>query len=194
MTGFLKRITPTGTDGLLNAPVIGSAVMLLLFVHAMFVKVVIHPFFYTPYCLVPLLLPGGALSAYALLRVARGKAHGRVGPGGIFALLLLPFFGAACLWMVAAKTPAWTAALLFGEPHSEIREFHVRSHGGKGCDYRAHVVDHLRLLPSYFCVPEPFGTHYLGQRITVRLSGEQTWLGFRISHYEHVPGDQVPSP
>ena len=192
MTGFLKRITPTGTDGLLNAPVIGSAVMLLLFVHAMFVKVVIHPFFYTPYCLVPLLLPGGALSAYALLRVARGKAHGRVGPGGVFALLLLPFFGAACLWMVAAKTPAWTAALLFGEPHSEVREFEIRRPGGKGCAYRAEVTDDLRLYPAYLCVSGAFASDYDRQRVPLRLTGERTPLGFRITHFEHVSNDQGP--
>jgi len=44
------------------------------------------------------------------------------------------------------------------------------------------------------CAREAFATQYLGQRVQFRLSGERTSLGFRISHYKHLPASRVPLP
>ncbi len=192
MTTLLKRLIPTGTDGLLNAPVLTSFATLVLFVHALFVDVVIHPFFSTVYCFVPLLIPGGALSAIALWRIARKRARAPVGPGGVLALLLLPFFLAVVYWPVLAKTPAWIAAIAFGTPHSEVREFDIGTFGGKGCRSRAKPADDLRLMPRYLCVSESFAYEYDRQRVQLRLRGERTPLGFRIAHFEHVTTNGVP--
>lgn len=192
MTTLLKRLIPTGTDELLKAPVLIAFATLFLFIHALIVDVVIHPFFFTVDCFVLLLIPGGALSSVALWRIARKRNRIPVGPGGVLALLCLPFFLAVVYWLVLAKTPAWIAAIAFGTPHSEVREFDIGTFGGKGCRSRARPVDDLRLQPHYLCVTEDFADQYDRQRVQLRLQGERTPLGFRIAHFEHVAANGVP--
>lgn len=186
MKKLLDFLVPDGSRHLLNAHALIAVATLALVVHALWVDVVIHPIFFTPYCIILLLVPGGALTAFALLRIARGKARRAIGPGEIVALLLVPpVLGAAVSWPVLAKTPAWLAAVAFGAPHAEVREFDIRTPGGKGCPYRAEVVDDLRLYPAYLCVSQAFATQYDRQRVRLRLTGDLTPLGFRITHIEH---------
>lgn len=187
MRKFLDTLVPDGSRHLLNAPALIAIVTLALFIHALWIDVVIHPFFFSPYCLLPLLVPGAALSAFALQRHARGRGRPSVGPGGVIALLLVPpLLGAAVSWPVLAKTPAWLAAVAFGAPHAEVREFEIRTPGGKGCAHRAEVVDDLRLYPAYLCVSGDFAARYDRQRVPLRLSGDRTALGFRITRFEHA--------
>jgi hypothetical protein len=187
MKKILDFLVPDGSRHLLNAPALIALATLALFVHALWVDVVIHPVFFTPYCIFLLLVPGGALSAFALLRIARGKARRAIGPGEIIALLLVPpLLGAVVAWPVLAKTPAWLAAVAFGAPHVEVREFEVRTPGGRGgCAHRAQVVDGLRLYPGYLCVTDSFARRYDRQRVLLRLTGDRTPLGFRITQREH---------
>ena len=185
MRRLLDFLVPDGARHLLNAQALIAIATVALFVHALWLDVVIHPFFFTPYCIALLLLPGGALTAFALLQLSRGKGRGPVGPGGVIALLLLPpLLGAAVAWPVLAKTPAWLAAVAFGEPHTEVRAFEIRTPGGKGCANRAEVVDGIRLYPGYLCVSEGFATRYDRQRVLLRLTGDRTPLGFRITRFE----------
>ena len=187
MRRLLDFLVPDGARHLLNAQALIAIATVALFVHALWLDVVIHPFFFTPYCIALLLLPGGALTAFALLQLSRGKGRGPVGPGGVIALLLLPpLLGAAVAWPVLAKTPAWLAAVAFGEPHTEVREFEIRTPGGKGgCVHRAQVVDDLRLYPDYLCVSAAFAAQYDRQQVPLRLIGTRTPLGFRITRFEH---------
>lgn len=52
----------------------------------------------------------------------------------------------------------------------------------------------LACMLLQLCAREAFATQYLGQRVQFRLSGERTSLGFRISHYKHLPASRVPLP
>ena len=185
MTTLLERLVPLETKYWLNTQTLIAFTTFALFVHAVLVDVVIHPFFFTPYCLIPLLLPGGALSSFAIFQIAAKTHRTPVGVCGLMGLLVLPFFGAAIFWIVFAKTPAWVAAAAFGEPHSEVHEFNIRTRGDKGCSYRAEVVDGLRLMPGYLCVSWGYASQYDHQRVRLRLSGDKTPLGFRITHIEH---------
>lgn len=189
MRKFLDFLVPDGSRHLLNAPALIAFSTLALYIHALWIDVVIHPFFFTAPVIVLLLVPGGALSAFALLRLARREPRRPVGPGAIAALLLVPpLLGAAVSWPVFAKAPAWLAAVAFGEPHTEVREFEIRTPGGKGtCAYRAQVVDDLRLYPDYLCVSAAFAAQYDRQQVPLRLIGTRTPLGFRIARFEYVP-------
>lgn len=190
MTTLLQRLVPIETKYWLNAQTLIAFGTLALWIHAVLVDVVIHPFFFTVYCIVPLLIPGAALAALGVHRIARRKTWAAAGIPGFFGLLFLPVLGAAIFWVVLAKTPAWVAAMAFGTPHSEVREFEIHSRGGKGCDYRAEVVDDLRLYPAYLCVSGGYASQYDRQRVKLRLTGDRTLLGFRITHFEHVPNPQ----
>ena len=172
----------------MNAVVFFALATLVLFLHASYVNVVIHPFFFTPQCIVLLLVPGGALSVFLLFHNTMRNPSAPLGRGGILGPLFLPFFLGAIGWIVLAKTPAWLAAVAVGTPHSEVREFHVRTLGGSrgGCRSRAEVIDDLRLMPSHLCVGESIAHQYDSQRVLLRLSGDRTPLGFRITHFEHV--------
>lgn len=186
MRKFLDFLVPDGARHLLNAQALIAITAVAIYVHALWLDVVVHPFFFTPYCVALLLLPGGVLTAFALLKLSRGKARRAVGPGGVLALLVVPpLLGAAVSWPVLAKTPAWLAAVAFGEAHTEVREFEIRTPGGKGtCAYRAQVVDDLRLFPDYLCVSAAFASQYDRQKVPLRLIGTRTPLGFRITHFE----------
>ena len=159
---------------------------LAVILHAVFSDVVIHPFFFTVHSIVPLLVPGGILGAFIFFRRARKGAPTSDDFTGVIALLVLPVVMAPFFWIVFAKTPAWTAALLFGEAHSEVREFEIRdARGSKGCSGHAVVVDDLRLFPANLCVGGDFAAQYDRQRVHLRLSGQRTPLGFRITRFEH---------
>lgn len=194
MISLLKRLAPLETHYLFNSQALVALGTVGLFVHAVLVDVVIHPFFFTVYCIVPLLIPGGLMGAYVFFRKTRKGSAMDSNVTGVIALLFLPFLAAPYFWIVFAKTPAWTAALLFGEAHSEVRQFEIRRAPiNRGCGRRAEVVDDLRLFPSHLCVSENYAAHYDGQLVQLRLTGDRTPLGFRITHFKHVakPEEQV---
>ena len=188
MTRLLQWLVPIETRHWLNARTGRAFGTFALLMHAVFVDVVIHPFFFTVHCIVPMLIPGGLLGAFVFFRSTRKSVPSNGHATGVLAMLVLPFVAAPFFWLVFAKTPAWTAALLFGEPHSEMREFHVQPLRSKSvCGYRAEVVDGLRLYPGYLCVSGAYASQHGGQRVMLRLSGDRTALGFRITDIEHVP-------
>ena len=192
MTRLLERLVPIDARHWLNARTLVAFGLVALFIHAVLVDVVIHPFFFTVHSLVPMLIPGGLLGAYVFFRMTKKAPSLDANATGVLALLILPFLAAPYCWLVLAKTPAWVAAMAFGTPHSEVREFEIRRPGGKGCAYRAEVIDDLRLYPAYLCVSGAFASDYDRQRVQLRLTGERTPLGFRITHFEHVSNDQGP--
>jgi hypothetical protein len=191
MKKLLDYLVPIETKYWLNAQTLIAFGAVALFVHAVLVDVVIHPVFFTTYCIVPLLVPGGILGACVFFRMTRRASPMDANVTGVIALLFLPFLAAPYFWIVFAKTPAWTAALLFGAAHSEVRQFEIRRAPiNRGCGRRAEVVDDLRLFPSHLCVAENYAVHFDRQRVQLRLTGDRTPLGFRISHFEHVPKPQ----
>lgn len=187
MTTLLQRLVPIETRYWLNARTLMAFAALALFVHAILVDVVIHPFFFTVHGMALMLIPGGLLGAHVFFRMTKKAASLDAKFTGVIALLFLPLLAAPYFWFVLAKTPAWTAAMLFGTPHSEVREFEIRRPGGKGCAYRAEVVDDLRLYPAYLCLSGGYASRYDRQRVRLRLAGDRTPLGFRITHFEPVP-------
>lgn len=189
MTPLLERLVPIEARYWLNAKTLVAFGLLALFIHAVLVDVVIHPFFFTVHGLVAMLIPGGLVGAYVFFRTTKKASSMNANVAGVFALLFLPLLAAPYCWLVLAKTPAWIAAVAFGTPHSEVREFDIRRPGGKGCAYRAEVADDLRLYPAYLCVSGAFASEYDRQRVPLLLTGDRTPLGFRITHFEQVSND-----
>lgn len=182
---LLDFLVPDGSRHLLNAQAGIALAALALYLHATWIDVVIHPFFFTAGGIVTLLVPGIAFIVHAIIRASHRKPGSLAGGAGIVGLLLVPILLAAFSWPVLAKTPAWLAAIAFGTPHTEVREFEIRRHGLKGCASRAEVTDGLRLYPGYLCVSPAFASQHDRQRVRLRLVGDRTPLGFRITHFEH---------
>ncbi len=179
--------SPTAAPWVRYASVLAGLASVALFIHAWFVDVAVHPFFFTRYVFVPILFPGVALTVFIFYRKAIAHPPETFGPRDVIGAVGLPLFIAGFLWVVLAKTPAWIAAGLFGTPHSEVREFYVRTTSGKyGCHNRAQETDDLGLMPAYLCVSESFANQHYRQRVHLRLTGKRTALGFLITDFEHV--------
>lgn len=186
MTRQIPRIMPFGADFFTRKAILPALVFALI-VHAVWIDVVIHPFFYSAHCIVPLLIPGGLLGAFVYFRMVGRAAPMTVDFNAVIALVVLPVIAAPLFWLFFGKTVSWTGALLLGEAHSEVRAFEIRdARGSKGCSGRAVVVDDLRLFPANLCVSGDYAAQYDRQRVRLRLSGQRTRLGFRITHFEHV--------
>lgn len=187
MIDLTKPVRPTAAPWVGKAAVLAGLASAALIVHAAYLDVAIHPFFFTRYVFVPMLFPGIALTVFVLYRKAIAQPPEPFGARDVIGAVGLPLFIALFLWVVLAKTPAWIAAGLFGTPHSEVREFHVRSTSGKyGCRNRAQETDDLGLMPEYLCVSESFANQHHRQRVHLRLMGKRTALGFVITDFEHV--------
>lgn len=178
---------PTAAPWVRSASVLAGLASVALFIHAWFVDVAIHPFFFTRYVFVPMLFPGVALTVFIFYRKAIAHPPETFGPRDVIAAVGLPLVIAGFLWVVLAKTPAWLAAGLWGTPHSEVREFRIVTSSGKySCHYRARPTDDLGLMPDYLCVSPSFASQHYRQRVQLRLTGKRTALGFRITDFDYV--------
>lgn len=187
MKDLTQAVRPTAAPWVGKVAVLAALATVGLVIHAFYLDVVVHPFFFSPFGIVAMLVPGMAFSAWRLIGGAMKYPPAPLGPRDILGWLLMPVFTGLILWLVLAKTPAWLAAGLFGTPHSEVHAFYISAKGGnKGCTYRARVTDDLRLVPKYLCVSSTFASQHFRQRVELRLVGKRTWLGFRITHFETV--------
>jgi hypothetical protein len=182
-----QPVRPTAAPWVGKVAVLAGLASAALIVHAVYLDVAIHPFFFTRYVFIPLLFPGLALAVYVLYRKAVAHPPEPFGPRDVVGAVGLPLFIALFFWIVLAKTPVWIAAGLVGTPHSEVHEFYIYySRSGKyGCRSRAEPTDGLRLEPDYLCVSEDFVNKHYRQRVQLRLIGKRTGLGFLITDFEH---------
>lgn len=185
---------PTAAPWVRNAALVAGLSAFALFFHAWFVDVAIHPVFFSPYAIVLALVPGAVLSVVILFRKAAAYPPEEFGPRDVVGALVLPFFLGLMIWLPLAKTPAWLAAVMFGTPHSETREFFIYTSSGKyECDNRARPTDDLRLFPGHLCVSQAFANQHHRQRVRLRLTGERTLLGFSIQEIAHDPAHADPT-
>lgn len=185
MRDITKLSTPTAAPWVRNAVLLAGFGTFALFIHAWFVDVAIHPMFFSVGVIVLFLLPGTALSVSILFRRATANPPEHFGFRDFIGAAVCPFFIGFVLWVPLAKTPAWLAATFFGTPHDEVREFFVYTSRGKyECDYRAEPTDGLRLFPDHLCLAPEFAGQHHRQRVLLRLTGDRTPLGFRITHFE----------
>jgi hypothetical protein len=98
--------------------------------------------------------------------------------------LLAPFLIAGVVWLFLAKSIPWAAAVAFGSPHAESHEFTLSTYTRKGCNSVAKPVKRLNMFGS-LCVNEDYVRRYAGRIVLIRLVGDRTFLGFRITRIEH---------
>ena len=153
-------------------------------IHSLAVDVVFAAFFLTFPVGIGCLLVGLALS----LPTFRVLHRNSPGFGNVITrpltYLFVPFVIAGVVWLFLAKSIPWTAAVLFGSPHAESHEFILSTHYQKGCDSVAKPVKRLNMFGD-LCVNEDYVRRHAGRIVLIRLVGDRTPLGFRITRIEH---------
>ena len=175
----MKRLTPAASAFWL--------IFVAVLVHALWVKVLPAPVFYTWPIAAPCLVLGLAFTAWRW-RVQRREGFAfRSGLLAAFAFLITPFCMAALVWLVCAKTVPWTAAVLSGSPHAESHAFEMKLGRGIPCRYRVVPVRLRDFGPvaNDFCVSADYFHQHRDNIVLIRLVGERTSLGFRVTHTEH---------
>lgn len=170
---------------LLAHPVTALLGLVVLLFHGLFTDVMPADFFYT--------LPVGMFCAAAGLvlsvplwrRMRRNDPHFGNAITRPLAYLSMPGVLALTAWLFLAKSLPWTAAILVGTPHFESHAFTLETHRQKGCDARAKPVERLNLFPGALCVGEDYVRRHGHRVVQIRLVGDRTPLGFRITRIEH---------
>lgn len=169
----------------LTHPVTVILVLVVLLFHGLYTDVMPADFFYTLPVGVFCAAAGLALSVPAWRRMRRNEPHFGNAITRPIAYLSMPVLLALMSWMFVAKSLPWTAAVLVGTPHSESHAFTLETHRRKGCDARATPVERLNLFPGSLCVGEDYVRRHGHRVVQIRLVGDRTPLGFRITHIEH---------
>ncbi len=165
----------------LTAVCVGAALLL----HGLYIDVVAADVFFTRPVGVACLVVGMALSFLMWRRNHRnGFVFGTPVTRAV-SYLTLPPLVALFVWMVFSKSIPWTAAVLFGSPHTESHPFTLATHRRKGCDHRAEAVHDLNMFPNSLCVNEDYVRRHGHRIVLIRLVGDRTPLGFRITRIEH---------
>lgn len=169
---------------LLRHPLTGVWVFVVVLFHGVFTDVMSADFFFTLPVAIACGLAGLVLSLFVWRRLHRNDPHfGNVITRPL-AYLLTPFLLAGVVWMFLAKSVPWTAAMLFGAPHAEAHEFTLSTYRQKGCDSVAKPVKRLNMFGE-LCVNEDYVRRHGHRIVLIRLVGDRTPLGFRITHIEH---------
>lgn len=159
-------------------------VFVVVLFHALFVDVISGDPFYTRYALAFSALLAVVPSFFALRLMHRNTPHfGNVLTRPL-TYLFLPCVLAGVIWMFLAKSVPWTAAVLFGSPHAESHPFTLSTYVRKGCNSVAKPVKRLNMFGP-LCVSEDYAHQHAGRIVSIRLVGDRTPLGFRITHIEH---------
>ena len=126
----------------------------------------------------------GVLLTFALICYAIARDRMRLfGFKAILGLLIFPFLMGAFAWLVIAKSVPWLVTVAVGDNHEQAVTLRTHySYSRRGCDYRLEGDYLEQTFPSYLCIPRSYYELHPEQVVQVRLSGEQTMLGFRIAH------------
>lgn len=169
---------------------------LLVFVavlfHGLSVDVIPAPFFFTLPVGVVCLLAGLAISVPAFRLIHRNDPHfGNIITRPL-SYLFIPLVISLVVWMALSKSIPWAAAALVGSPHAESHAFTLSTQVRKGCNSVAKPVSRLNMFGS-LCVTEDYARRYAGRIVSIRLVGDRTPLGFRITGIEHET-ERGPAP
>jgi hypothetical protein len=169
---------------ILTHPVTAAWLFVFALFHGLFVDVISADAFYTLPALALSALVGLVPSFLALRRLFRNEP----GFGNVvtrpLTYLFVPFVMAGVIWMAMAKSLPWTAAVLFGASHAESHEFTLSTHTRKGCNSVAKPVERLNMF-GHLCVDEDYVSRHGHRIVRLRLVGDRTPLGFRITRVEH---------
>lgn len=152
--------------------------------HVLTVDVISAEFFFTFPVGIACLLAGVGLS----LPTFRVLHRNSPGFGNIITrpltYLFVPLVIGGVVWLFLSKSVPWAAAALFGSQHAESHEFTLSNYVRKGCNSVAKPVKDLNMF-GYLCVNEDYAHHHAGRIVLIRLVGDRTPLGFRITRIEH---------
>jgi hypothetical protein len=126
----------------------------------------------------------GAAAVYGNYRM--GRFQGRRAVGLVLgAMLLAPLVG-GLLWLIPAKSFGALVTAAVGESHSQSMEGVVmhawRRHR---CDYFIENPARPAPIPKTHCVSEDYFRRYGGQRVRVRLVGDRSIMGTRLTGFVH---------
>ena len=170
---------------LLKHPVTVVLALVVLLFHGLYTDVMPADFYYTLPVGVFCAAAGLALSVPVWRRMRRNDPHFGNAVTRPLAYLSMPGLLALMAWMFVAKSLPWTAAVLVGTPHTESHAFTLEMYRRKGCDARAKPVERLNLFPGSLCVGEDYVRRHGHRVVQIRLIGDRTPLGFRITRIEH---------
>jgi hypothetical protein len=163
--------------------------MLMLCAHGIWVDVVPVEWLAGPVGMGLALLIGFVVSA-ALFAAGQingtARAPDNAAAGAIMALGAVALLGAMA-YPVIAKSLPWAHAAMFGESHSvEALMRNEASFKKRSCDYRLHGGPLYVLMGEHLCTSAAFHRRYPDRMLRVRLHGQRSALGFRITHFEVI--------
>ncbi len=168
--------------------------MLLLCAHGIWVDVVPVEWLAGPVGMGLALLVGFVVSA-ALF--AAGQINGTATTAANPASAAIMAIGATVLlgamaYPVIAKSLPWAHAAAFGELHHiDALMRNEASFRKRSCDHRLHGGPLYVLMGQHLCTSAAFHRRHPEPMLRVRLHGQRSALGFRITHFEVI---EAPSP